>query len=87
MQADGVIEDYAIGGGIATIYYLEPYTTEDIDIFIPVASVSGGSSGLISREPISKSTKNDYRFKLTLPRLVKTQPRTFHWFDLRFLHS
>jgi len=25
MQADGVIEKFAIGGGIAAIYYLEPY--------------------------------------------------------------
>jgi hypothetical protein len=52
MQADGVIENYAIGGGIAAIYYLEAYLTDDIDIFIPVASVSVGTSGLISLEPI-----------------------------------
>jgi len=34
MQADGVIEKFAIGGGIAAIYYLEPYQTDDIDVFI-----------------------------------------------------
>src|SRR5260370_1041272 len=52
MQADGVIGNYAIGGGIAAIYYLEPYLTDDIDIFIPVASVAFGEAGLISLEPI-----------------------------------
>lgn len=52
MQADGVIENYAIGGGIAAVYYLEPYQTDDIDIFIPVASVAIGEAGLISLEPI-----------------------------------
>jgi len=52
MEADGVIENYAIGGGIAAIYYLEAYLTDDIDIFIPVASVAVGEAGLISLEPI-----------------------------------
>src|SRR5262245_42598916 len=52
MQADGVIENYAIGGGIAAIYYLEPYQTDDIDVFIPAVAVSVGETGLISLEPI-----------------------------------
>lgn len=50
MQADGVIEKFAIGGGIATIYYLEPYQTDDVDVFfLPVVI---GESGLVSLEPI-----------------------------------
>ena len=50
MQADGVIEKFAIGGGIATIYYLEPYQTDDVDVFfLPVLF---GDSGLVSLEPI-----------------------------------
>ena len=50
MQADGVIEKFAIGGGIATNYYLEPYHTNDVDVFfVPVAL---GESGLVSLEPI-----------------------------------
>jgi hypothetical protein len=52
MKADGVVRNYAIGGGIAAIYYLEAYLTDDIDIFIPVASVSIGKAGLVSLEPI-----------------------------------
>lgn len=52
MEADGVIDDYAIGGGIASIYYLEPYQTDDIDVFIPAIAVAVGQAGLISSEPI-----------------------------------
>jgi hypothetical protein len=36
MVKDGVIEDYAIGGAIAAIYYLEPFDTADLDIFVQV---------------------------------------------------
>lgn len=52
MEADGVIDDYAIGGGIASIYYLEPYQTDDIDVFVPAFAVTVGQAGLISLEPI-----------------------------------
>src|SRR5258708_2260392 len=52
MQAEGVIEKYAIGGGIAAVYYLEPYETDDIDVFVPVSAVAVGEVGLISLEPI-----------------------------------
>jgi hypothetical protein len=34
MQADGVIEKFALGGGIAAIYYLEPHSIEGIDVFL-----------------------------------------------------
>jgi hypothetical protein len=50
MQADGVIEKYAIGGGIAAIYYLEPYQTDDIDVFVLPVFLS--EDGLVSLEPI-----------------------------------
>ncbi len=33
MAEEGILEDYAIGGAIATIYYTEPFTTRDVDIF------------------------------------------------------
>jgi hypothetical protein len=46
MQADGVIEKFAIGGGIAAIRYLEPYLTDDIDVFISPVVV--GPNGLVS---------------------------------------
>lgn len=52
MQSAGVVENYAIGGGIAAIYYIEPYDTKDLDIFIPVSAVMVGKAGLLSLEPI-----------------------------------
>jgi hypothetical protein len=34
MQADGVIERYAIGGAVGATFYLEPVATLDLDIFV-----------------------------------------------------
>jgi hypothetical protein len=48
MEADGVIGRYAIGGAMAAIFYVEPFTTFDLDIFF-AASVSGG---LITLTPV-----------------------------------
>jgi predicted nucleotidyltransferase len=33
MHKEGVLKEYAIGGAIATIYYTEPFATNDVDIF------------------------------------------------------
>ena len=33
MYKEGILKEYAIGGAIATIYYTEPFTTNDVDIF------------------------------------------------------
>ena len=48
MQAEGIIDKYAIGGGFASIYYVEPFYTYDIDIFI----VPMYKRGLINLSPI-----------------------------------
>src|SRR3954471_14864274 len=50
MQADGVIQDYAIGGAIAATFYLEPSATFDLDIFVALRPSS--DSLLISLTPI-----------------------------------
>src|SRR3954465_3220067 len=50
MQADGVIDSYAIGGAVAATYYLEPFTTIDLDIFVALSAPAGSS--LISLSPI-----------------------------------
>ncbi|MCM8820377.1 MAG: nucleotidyltransferase [Candidatus Omnitrophica bacterium] len=34
MVKEGLFNDYAIGGGIATMFYIEPFLTYDIDIFL-----------------------------------------------------
>src|SRR6266516_2908879 len=33
LASAGLIEDYALGGALAAIYYVEPFTTYDADIF------------------------------------------------------
>lgn len=36
LKEKGLIEDYAIGGGIAAIFYTEPIFTYDLDVFVIV---------------------------------------------------
>ena len=42
MQADGVIERYAIGGAVGATFYLEPVATLDVDIFTTFEPENGG---------------------------------------------
>jgi hypothetical protein len=50
MQADGVIERYAIGGAVGATFYLEPVATLDVVIFITFRPEAG--SLLASPQPI-----------------------------------
>lgn len=50
MQAEGVIDKYAIGGAVGATFYLEPASTLDIDIFVMLPGQ--GQSLLISLSPI-----------------------------------
>jgi len=34
MEADGVVERYALGGAVGATFYLEPVATLDVDIFV-----------------------------------------------------
>jgi len=36
LERDGIISRYAIGGAIAAIFYMEPFLTYDLDIFVAV---------------------------------------------------
>ena len=36
ITADGIIENYALGGATAVIFYTEPIATEDLDIFVHI---------------------------------------------------
>lgn len=49
MKEDGVIENYAVGGAVAAIFYVEPFTTYDLDIF---CAFSASGSGLVLLTPI-----------------------------------
>jgi hypothetical protein len=42
MVKDGVIEEYAIGGAVAAIFYIEPINTNDLDIFFHVKDTKAG---------------------------------------------
>ena len=37
LKAEGVIKGYALGGAMASIFYVEPFLTYDIDLFIALA--------------------------------------------------
>ncbi|HEV7404750.1 MAG TPA: hypothetical protein VGO11_17545 [Chthoniobacteraceae bacterium] len=50
MQADGVIERFAIGGAVGATFYLEPVDTLDVDVFIAFKPEPG--SLLVSPSPI-----------------------------------
>jgi hypothetical protein len=50
MQADGVIDCYAIGGAVAATFYLEPVATLDVNIFVTFQPEPG--SILISPQAI-----------------------------------
>ena len=50
MEADGVIGRYAIGGAVGSIFWLEPITTKDVDVFVMLPTSTGGS--LLTLGPI-----------------------------------
>ncbi len=49
LEKNGVIGKYAVGGGIAAVFYIEPLLTYDLDIFFIPAKES---RGLITLSPI-----------------------------------
>ena len=49
MVANGVLKEYAIGGAIGAIYYLEPFETSDLDVFFQV-NIEGSDLRIL--EPI-----------------------------------
>jgi hypothetical protein len=49
MQADGVIGEYAIGGAVGAMLYLEPAATLDVDVFVALPT---SPAGLLSLAPI-----------------------------------
>ena len=52
MEADRIVDRYAIGGAVGATFYLEPVATLDVDIFISFQAQPG--SLLISPEPVFK---------------------------------
>lgn len=54
MQTDGVIGEYAIGGAVGAMLYLEPAATLDVDVFVALPTSKGG---LLSLAPIYEYLK------------------------------
>jgi hypothetical protein len=50
MEREGVIGAYAIGGAVGATFYLEPFSTLDLDIFVELKSTPG--SPLLTLTPV-----------------------------------
>jgi hypothetical protein len=48
MVRDGELLNYAIGGAIGAVFYIEPFATQYVDVFVMMES---DSSGLVTRIP------------------------------------
>lgn len=49
LEEEGIVDRYAIGGGMATIVYIEPFLTYDLDVFVLLPPTHGR---LVSIRPI-----------------------------------
>jgi hypothetical protein len=59
MQSEGLFASYAIGGGIAALFYIEPVTTFDLDLFIILPETT---EPLVSLAPLyAWLKKNGYK--------------------------
>jgi hypothetical protein len=47
MVSEGAIDNYALAGAIGAMLYVEPFSTEDIDVLVVVPE----SEGLITKVP------------------------------------
>ena len=54
LEADGVIVRYAIGGAVGAIFYMEPFLTYDLDVFVILPQTAGG---LLTLAPIYEAVK------------------------------
>lgn len=42
LERDGVIGRYAVGGAVAAVFYMEPFLTYDLDVFVILPAGTGG---------------------------------------------
>lgn len=54
LEAQGVFVRYAIGGAMGATFYVEPFLTFDLDVFVVLPSTAGG---LLSLAPIYDALK------------------------------
>ena len=48
MVRDGEVPNYAIGGAIGAVFYIEPFATQDIDVFVVMET---DPTGLVAKIP------------------------------------
>ncbi|HEX6650191.1 MAG TPA: hypothetical protein VF075_11640 [Pyrinomonadaceae bacterium] len=48
MVRDGELRNYAIGGAIGAVFYIEPFATQDVDVFVMMDTQG---SGLVTKVP------------------------------------
>jgi hypothetical protein len=48
MVQDGEVPNYAIGGAIGAVFYIEPFATQDVNVFVMMETES---TGLVTRIP------------------------------------
>ena len=53
MRDEGVVEDYAVAGAMAILFWTEPVPTFDLDVLV---FLPGSGEGLVSLEPIYRWT-------------------------------
>ncbi len=54
LEKEGVISRYAIGGAVGAIFYMEPFLTYDLDVFVLLPQTPGG---LLTLSPIYEALK------------------------------
>ena len=54
IEREGVIARYAIGGAVGAIFYMEPFLTYDLDVFVVLPQTA---SGLLTLAPIYEALK------------------------------
>ena len=54
LEREGVISRYAIGGAVGAIFYMEPFLTYDLDVFVLLPQTAGG---LLTLSPIYEALK------------------------------
>lgn len=54
LEREGVISRYAIGGAVGAIFYMEPFLTYDLDVFVLLPQTAGG---LLTLSPIYEELK------------------------------
>jgi hypothetical protein len=54
LERDGVVSRYAIGGAVGAVFYMEPFLTYDLDVFVQLEQTSGG---LLTLSPIYEALK------------------------------